>query len=247
MFRLPSDFKILLTVFNQSYNCHTSHYLGRNRLPNAFLMLPSLVSTYTFSNFKMNAIQQNSILHLWLVIFLEYIHPSTKVIYLAVSAKIFLTRIFLNKCYSWEKRSWWLGDIWHEMAFSFFFSLFFQCRDCFRVDLKDLSCYSWINKIFALMLLFSYWYFVTLLFSRTSFTLGQANCVKRFSISSQTDLAKRRWTLRYLCDRYAWVFLVRYFCFLDSIFQKRLVYDLLQNATKKNDMSFIIFWPPGST
>ena len=40
---LLCDFKILLTVFNQSYNCQTSHYLGRNRLPNAFLMLPSLL------------------------------------------------------------------------------------------------------------------------------------------------------------------------------------------------------------
>ena len=39
---LPCDFKILLTVFNQSYNCQTSHYLGRNQLPKAFLMLPSL-------------------------------------------------------------------------------------------------------------------------------------------------------------------------------------------------------------
>ena len=32
-------FKILLTVFNQSYNCQTSHYLGRNRLPKPFLIL----------------------------------------------------------------------------------------------------------------------------------------------------------------------------------------------------------------
>ena len=42
---LPSDFKILLTVFNQSYNCQTSHCLGRNLLPNSFLLLPSLVSS----------------------------------------------------------------------------------------------------------------------------------------------------------------------------------------------------------
>ena len=35
-------FKISLTVFNQSYNCQTSHYLGRNRLPKPFLILPSL-------------------------------------------------------------------------------------------------------------------------------------------------------------------------------------------------------------
>ena len=34
-----------VTVFNQSYNCQTSHYLGRNRLPKPFLILPSLVST----------------------------------------------------------------------------------------------------------------------------------------------------------------------------------------------------------
>ena len=39
---LLCDFKILLTVFNQSYNCQTSHYLGRNRLPKPFLILPSL-------------------------------------------------------------------------------------------------------------------------------------------------------------------------------------------------------------
>ena len=40
---LLCDFKILLTVFNQSYNCQTSHYLGRNRRPKPFLILPSLV------------------------------------------------------------------------------------------------------------------------------------------------------------------------------------------------------------
>ena len=33
----------MLTLFNQSYNCQTSHYLGRNRLPKPFLMLPSLL------------------------------------------------------------------------------------------------------------------------------------------------------------------------------------------------------------
>ena len=38
---LLCDFKILQTVFNQSYNCQTSHYLGRNGL----LILPLLVST----------------------------------------------------------------------------------------------------------------------------------------------------------------------------------------------------------
>ena len=35
-------FKILLTVFNQSYNCQRSHYLGRNLLPKPLLSLPSL-------------------------------------------------------------------------------------------------------------------------------------------------------------------------------------------------------------
>ena len=35
-------FKILLTVFNQSYNCQTSHCLGRNLLPKPLLSLPSL-------------------------------------------------------------------------------------------------------------------------------------------------------------------------------------------------------------
>ena len=39
---LLCDFKILLTVFNQSYNCQTSHFLGRNWLPKPFLILPSL-------------------------------------------------------------------------------------------------------------------------------------------------------------------------------------------------------------
>ena len=33
----------MLTVFNQRYNCQTSHYLGRNQLPKSFLTLPSLV------------------------------------------------------------------------------------------------------------------------------------------------------------------------------------------------------------
>ena len=47
MFCLTSDFKFLLTVFNQSYNCQTSHYQSRNRLPNAFLMLPSLFATHS--------------------------------------------------------------------------------------------------------------------------------------------------------------------------------------------------------
>ena len=45
MFPLPCDFKILLTVFNQSYNCQKSHCLGRNLLPNYFLLLPSLHTT----------------------------------------------------------------------------------------------------------------------------------------------------------------------------------------------------------
>ena len=40
---LLCDYKILLTVFNQSYNCQTSHYLGRNRLLKPFLILPSLI------------------------------------------------------------------------------------------------------------------------------------------------------------------------------------------------------------
>ena len=42
---LPCDIKILLTVFNESYNCQTSHYLGRNQLPKPLLMLPSLFAT----------------------------------------------------------------------------------------------------------------------------------------------------------------------------------------------------------
>ena len=48
---LLCDFKILLTVFNQSCNCQTSHYLGRNRLPKHLLMLPSLGSSYVRSLF----------------------------------------------------------------------------------------------------------------------------------------------------------------------------------------------------
>ena len=40
---LPCDFKILLKVFNQSYSCQTSHYLGRKWLPKPFLILPSLL------------------------------------------------------------------------------------------------------------------------------------------------------------------------------------------------------------
>ena len=43
---LLCDFKILLTVFNQSYNCQTSHYLSRNRLMNSFLILPSLTQPF---------------------------------------------------------------------------------------------------------------------------------------------------------------------------------------------------------
>ena len=39
-------FKILLTVFNQSYNCQTSHCLGRNLLPKPLLSLPSLWYLY---------------------------------------------------------------------------------------------------------------------------------------------------------------------------------------------------------
>ena len=45
---LPIDFKILLTGFNQSYNCQASHYLGRNRLPKPSLILPSLVLIKAF-------------------------------------------------------------------------------------------------------------------------------------------------------------------------------------------------------
>ena len=42
---LLCDFKILQTVFNQSYNCQTRQYLGKNRLQKPFLILPSLVTT----------------------------------------------------------------------------------------------------------------------------------------------------------------------------------------------------------
>ena len=45
---LLCDFKILLTVFNQSYNCQTSHYLGRNQLLKPFVILPSLSVTDSF-------------------------------------------------------------------------------------------------------------------------------------------------------------------------------------------------------
>ena len=34
-------FQDFVTVFNQSYNCQTSHCLGRNRLPNACLIVLS--------------------------------------------------------------------------------------------------------------------------------------------------------------------------------------------------------------
>ena len=34
-------FQNFVTVFNQSYNCQTSHYLGRNRLPNTCLIVLS--------------------------------------------------------------------------------------------------------------------------------------------------------------------------------------------------------------
>ena len=47
---LLCDFKILLTAFNQSYNCQTSHNVGRNRLPKPFLILPSLVQTQSGSH-----------------------------------------------------------------------------------------------------------------------------------------------------------------------------------------------------
>ena len=49
---LLCDFKILLTVFNQSYNCQTSHYLGRNWVPKPFLILPSLLATLHFTKSK---------------------------------------------------------------------------------------------------------------------------------------------------------------------------------------------------
>ena len=45
---LLCDIKILLIVFNKSYNCQTSHYLGRNWLPKPFLILPSLGTTNIF-------------------------------------------------------------------------------------------------------------------------------------------------------------------------------------------------------
>ena len=42
-------FQDFVTVFNQSYNCQTSHYLGRNRLPEPLLLLLSLVYIYLVS------------------------------------------------------------------------------------------------------------------------------------------------------------------------------------------------------
>ena len=46
---LLCDFKILLTVFNQSYNCQTSDYLGRNRLPKPFLICTPLPGPTSWS------------------------------------------------------------------------------------------------------------------------------------------------------------------------------------------------------
>ena len=60
---LLCDFKILLTVFNQSYNCPTSHYLGRNQLPKPFLILPSLYPLIQF--FQPNIVQHPSTVHKW--------------------------------------------------------------------------------------------------------------------------------------------------------------------------------------
>ena len=37
-----------VTVFDQSYNCQTSHYLGRNRLPEPLLFLLSLFRTIEY-------------------------------------------------------------------------------------------------------------------------------------------------------------------------------------------------------
>ena len=92
---------------------------------------------------------------------------------MAASAKIFVIRIFLNKILLLGKKvmvTWW-HMAWN--GFQFLFLVFFQCRDCFRVDLKDLSCNSWIKKNFALMLPFFILIFFCIvcssrLFSRTS-------------------------------------------------------------------------------
>ena len=46
------EFKIWLTIFNQSYKCQTSHYPGRDRLPKALLMLPSLAGPNLNSKVK---------------------------------------------------------------------------------------------------------------------------------------------------------------------------------------------------
>ena len=47
---LLCDFKILLTVFNQNYNCQTSHYLCRNRLPKPLLIFPFLLNLMVLSS-----------------------------------------------------------------------------------------------------------------------------------------------------------------------------------------------------
>ena len=100
--------------------------------------------------------------------------------------KYLLPVLFSIKVIAGKKGSWW-HVAWNGFQFSF--STFFQCRDCVRVDLKDLSCYSWIKKNFALMLLFSYWYFVALCVHQNCFLgqvlfflckSGQTNCLKRF-------------------------------------------------------------------
>ena len=56
---LLCDFRILLTVFNQSYNCQTSHYLGRNRLPKPFLILPFLALCYCCLNLVLQILCAN--------------------------------------------------------------------------------------------------------------------------------------------------------------------------------------------
>ena len=45
-----------VTVFKESYNCQTSHYLGRNRLPNACLVVLSYLVFGSKAGLKLKVI-----------------------------------------------------------------------------------------------------------------------------------------------------------------------------------------------
>ena len=83
-----------VTAFNQSYNCQTSHYLGRNWLPKPVLILPSLLQRNIF----LISVQMNfsSRLHGYLIFIYFFEKNHSRCAYLNASSSMDVIWFFIS-------------------------------------------------------------------------------------------------------------------------------------------------------